>query len=249
MKPLLNPDDRNKRLVCLDQVDSTNSYALDLVRQGKADQGMVVTASYQLKGQGQRGKTWDSEPGSNALFTIVYFPDCKVEEQFIKNQGVAVGLARAIRRIMDRGGVNIKWPNDIYIDRKKVAGILIQNVLSGKKIDHMVIGIGINVNQTLFDQALPNPVSLRQVTGESYDVDDIIMQVVRAIDETFFSEDPAAIHREYLEQLYLRGVLSSFKSEGESFKGAIQGISSSGELLISTVNGMRSFSFGDLEYE
>ncbi len=242
-------DDWNQRLIQLDEVDSTNRYALDLVRSQRPAQGSVICAKFQSEGRGQRGKLWQASPGENALFSIIYYPEIGVERQFEYNQRVAVALWMEIQEILKNEVVTIKWPNDIYVGKKKVGGILIQNVLSGKRIDHMVIGIGINVNQSIFSKDLPNPTSLFMLTGRESDPIDIVKRIAKRMDQVFWEMQASAVKAYYLQNLYLKSEKAYFKANGQRFLGEIVGIDSDGELMIRDATGIRCFSFGEIEYE
>ena len=242
-------DDWNQRLIQLDEVDSTNRYALDLVRRNRTTQGLVVSAKFQSEGRGQRGKHWVAEPDENALFSIIYYPEAGVEKQFEYNQRVAVGLWMGIKSLMPAEEVTIKWPNDIYVGKRKIAGILIQNVLIGKRIDHMVTGIGVNVNQTTFSSTLPNPVSLVMLIGERNDPVDIIKILVDNVDKAFWEMQPHVVKAYYLQNLYLKSEKAYFRANGQRFLGEIVGISNQGELMVRDDTGIRCYAFGEIEYE
>ncbi len=152
-----------------DQLESTNCY----LRQNH--QGMpqyaVVTAAYQTAGRGQRGNGWESEPGRNLLFSMLYYPPAGLppSRQFQISKAVAVAVAETVDRLLDgydHPEVCIKWPNDIYVGDRKIAGILIENALqSSTRIAHSIIGVGLNVNQREFRSGAPNPVSAVNITG------------------------------------------------------------------------------------
>lgn len=152
-----------------DQLESTNSY-LRQNHQGMP-QHAVVTAAYQTAGRGQRGNGWESEPGRNLLFSMLYYPpaDLPPSRQFQISKAVAVAVAETVDRLLDGSDhpeVCIKWPNDIYVGDRKIAGILIENALqSSTRIAHSIIGVGLNVNQREFRSCAPNPVSAVNITG------------------------------------------------------------------------------------
>lgn len=152
-----------------DQLESTNCY-LRQYHQGMP-QYAVVTAAYQTAGRGQRGNGWESEPGRNLLFSMLYYPpaDLLPSRQFQISKAVAVAVAETVDRLLDgydHPEVCIKWPNDIYVGDRKIAGILIENALqSSTRIAHSIIGMGLNVNQREFRSGAPNPVSAVNITG------------------------------------------------------------------------------------
>ena len=242
-------DDWNQRLIQLDEVDSTNRYALDLVRTNRPAQGLVISAKFQRDGRGQRGKRWEADVDDNALFSIIYYPEVSVDKQFEYNQRVAVGLWMGLKEMLTGKAVTIKWPNDVYVGKKKIAGILIQNVLTGKRIDHMVVGIGVNVNQTTFPEDLPNPTSLLLQTGDRSKPGRIIERLVTHVDKAFWEMQPEVVKAYYLQNLYLKSEKTHFSVNGQRFPGEIVGISNQGELMVRHASGVRCYAFGEIEYE
>ncbi len=157
-------------IIWLKLTDSTNDEARR--RLDALDNLSVLAAETQTAGRGQGDHTWTSAPGQNLTFTLVLkFPPCApiaTSEILLITQAVTGG----IRRYLLSKGVEsrIKWPNDIYVDDRKICGILIENILDGKQVSSSMIGIGFNLNQDRFPADLPNPVSLRQLTGRTYDL-------------------------------------------------------------------------------
>ena len=157
-------------IIWLKLTDSTNDEArrrLDVL-----DNLSVVAARTQTSGRGQGDHTWTSEPGQNLTFTVVLkFPPCAplAASEILR---ITQAVTHALREYLLSKGVaaRIKWPNDIYVGDKKICGILIENILGGKQVAASMVGIGLNLNQLRFPADLPNPVSLRQVTGRRYDL-------------------------------------------------------------------------------
>lgn len=166
----------------LAEVDSTNNYLKEWLRQEPLEEGTTVVADYQVRGRGQRGNGWSSEKGKNLLFSLLLYPKrIKVNEQFILSRIASLAVKRVLDRFTD--DIRIKWPNDIYWKEKKIAGMLIENDLLRGEITRSVVGIGINVNQQRFPDELPNPVSLWQITGMEHDR----TQLLEAFLQEFFS--------------------------------------------------------------
>lgn len=158
-------------VIDLESADSTNNYALKLLREKQPFEGTVVRTFRQTLGRGQRQKQWESKDFSNLTFSIMYYPVfLSVSRQFQLSKAIALGVVDFVKSIAKTENVKIKWPNDIYVGDKKIAGILIENSVSGNKISSAVIGIGLNVNQTKFSAEIPNPVSLKMITGEELDL-------------------------------------------------------------------------------
>lgn len=166
----------------VDTCPSTMSYAAALP-EDETPHGTVVTAREQTAGRGQRGNSWESEPGANLTFSLILRPQqWPAARQFELSMAVAVGVCRALRRALPPDAdVRVKWPNDIYAGNRKMVGILIENTISGSLITRSIAGIGINVNQTIFRSSAPNPVSMAQLAGHPYDLDTLLASVVTEI--------------------------------------------------------------------
>ena len=165
-----------------DSLESTNKYCelLDLSAVGEFT---VVCAREQTAGIGQRGNVWHSEPGKNLTFSLVLKPTfLPFEQQYMLTKTVSLGVADCLIPLLPVGQeVSIKWPNDIYIGMGKVCGILISNHVSGSSLSSSVVGIGLNVNQTAFPEWIPNPVSLKQVTGQEEALEPLLLRLVDCI--------------------------------------------------------------------
>src|SRR5690554_2262357 len=135
-----------RKIVRLDEVESTNLYLRQLVREEHPEEGSVVIADYQTGGRGQMGNSWLSAKGENLLFSLLIYPrGVKANEQFIISRIASLAVKNTLDQFTD--DIRIKWPNDIYWKDKKIAGILIENDISGRVITNSIIGIGININQ------------------------------------------------------------------------------------------------------
>ncbi len=144
----------------------------------------VVATMRQTAGRGQRGNTWESEPGKNASFSLLIRPEAlKAAQQWTLSLWVSIGTWEALAKLVpDASRLRMKWPNDVYYDDRKLGGILIENSLSGEFIDWSIAGIGINVNQTRFLSDAPNPVSLAQILGrDNLPIEPIIASIQQEI--------------------------------------------------------------------
>lgn len=141
-----------QNVITIDRVASTNDYFKEnLSKFTPQDEGSAILAVEQFAGKGQRGNSWSSEPGKNIITSILVFPNfLKINDQFALSCAISLGIFNWIKTKTDKK-VQVKWPNDIYVDDKKIAGVLIENSIKGNKIATSVIGIGININQTVFD--------------------------------------------------------------------------------------------------
>ena len=228
----------------LERVNSTNSYALELIKQSAPTEGYVVWGKEQFAGRGQRGAAWHSEPGTNLTFSVILRPQfLPLAEQFQLTKAIALGIAHFVSYcLVDSVHVKIKWPNDIYVKNCKIAGILIENVLEQSVLKYSVVGIGLNVNQVVFDPSLPNPVSLKLLTGKDFNAEDCLMQLCSFIEKQYLdlrAMDYPQIDGAYHNLLYRRGIWSDFQLRGENITAEIQGVNRSGHLILkrkSTIN-------------
>ena len=163
-------------LIELSTIDSTNIYAMAQIKEGLAESGSCFRADYQTHGKGQHGRIWESSKGQNILCSYILelekLDDLKKwtpTDQIGFSAAIALGI-RAFFEAHTNGDTKIKRPNDIYWRDRKAGGILIENLLKGTAWTWTVIGIGININQTVFSPEAPNPVSLKQITGLDWDI-------------------------------------------------------------------------------
>ena len=152
-------------------LDSTNTYALKLLSQIRPKAGTLISADYQTTGRGQMGRDWHSAPGLNLCLSCILYPETNAQNQFAISMAVALAVRDTVADFINQERVKIKWPNDIYVGDKKIAGILIQTSIHGNVIIYCVAGIGLNVNETDFPAELPNPTSLKLETTETLDRD------------------------------------------------------------------------------
>ena len=222
-------------IIKLDAIDSTNNYLKKIILDEGISDYTVVTAKFQTEGKGQLGTKWDSEDSKN-LICSVYKKDIniKAQDQFVISALVSLALIKTLRKA-NLSNLHIKWPNDIMSDNKKICGILIENIVKENYIKDSVIGIGLNVNQTIFNN-LPNATSIKNLLGTSYSKDEILNDLVKNI-EFFFNELEKAsinsIFKTYEDALFRINVPSTFKnSKGDIFSGYIKGVTKLGKLKV-----------------
>jgi BirA family biotin operon repressor/biotin-[acetyl-CoA-carboxylase] ligase len=159
-------------------LESTNQYLQNLLNEGIDIVDNIVVTDYQTSGKGQGKNVWESEDGKNLLFSIALdMSFLKAENQFILTQIVSVTMINVLKNYLPEESLFIKWPNDIYFNDKKIAGILIKNEIKGMMMGTSIIGIGLNVNQTSFDDNLPNPISMKMITGKDFDLDELLSAI------------------------------------------------------------------------
>lgn len=222
-------------IIKLDAIDSTNSYLKKIISNKDVSDSTIVTAKFQTKGKGQLGANWESEDSKNLIFSI-YKKDLgiKVKDQFIISIIVSLALIKTLKK-NNLPNLRIKWPNDIMSENKKICGILIENIVKEKHIKHAVIGIGLNVNQTIFDN-LPNASSIKKITGNTHNKDEILKELANNINRSFemiYSFSSEIIFKKYEELLYRINKPSTFKNlKGENFTGFIKGVNKLGKLNV-----------------
>ena len=229
---------REEMLIRMDETSSTNSELKQLQQKKRLPEGSIVVADYQTQGRGQAGNTWFSDKGCNLLFSFLAYPKfIAANRQFILSRIVSLAIKKVLDRYFD--DITIKWPNDIYWKNKKIAGMLIENTLMGQKINSSIIGIGLNVNQDGFPNELPNPVSMKMVTGNEYNRDDLLSFFLSEFNLLYQSlqngDDEKVIESEYMRNLYRIDDYHWFEDKGGRYKGKIIDVLPSGHLIIETL--------------
>ncbi|MBN2519277.1 MAG: biotin--[acetyl-CoA-carboxylase] ligase [Bacteroidales bacterium] len=247
MKTLINLNN----LIHLESIDSTNNYANKLVKEKEIQEGTIIWANHQISGRGHGSNYWESEPGKNLTFSIIYHPDfLHIDDHFYISRFISLGLTDFLEKEIEN--VSIKWPNDIFVENKKIAGILIENTIIKDKITTSIIGIGLNVNQNKFTSDAPNPVSLSQIMNKEYDLNKLLESVIHYIDKRYLelkSNEKKGIFLDYLEKLYKLNCYSQFKLKEKYFEGKIIGTTAKGKLIIEKADGeIQTFDFKEIEY-
>ncbi len=223
------------QLIELDSVDSTNNYAMARIHAGLASDGLVCLAHHQWAGKGQRGKTWQDEPGQNLMMSLVIEPrELLISQQFLFSSAVALGIRDLLSRFAS-GKWFVKWPNDIFWSDRKAAGILIETVVKGKNWLFAVTGVGINLNQVQFPSNLSHAVSLKQISSSDYDPVQVARELVPAIQNRIFQlrKDPNSTLREYNSVLYKLNQPIALRGNHELIIATLLGVDESGLLLTS----------------
>ena len=241
------------QIIKLDTVDSTNKYAQNLLKKGKIDEGTVIVAGIQRAGKGQGENLWESDANKNLTMSIVLRPVFLLpEKQFQLNKIIALAVYDFVKNVLNEQFVKIKWPNDIYFKNRKIAGILIENSILGNSFDNSVVGIGVNVNQIDFKSDAPNPVSLKNISGENYNLDDCLTDLIACIEHRYLllkSKQENAINSDYLDALYKFQTYSKFKSKNKIFEVKITGVSEFGKLILANrENEKFEFNFREVEF-
>jgi len=172
----------------VEMTNSTNLFLNEMVEKNSEKplpDFFCVVADYQTAGKGQGSKTWQSNKGENILVSFYFQPNILPNQQIYFNCFFALTIRKVISMYVNN--VMIKKPNDIWVDDKKVAGILIEHHIEGEKLKYTIAGVGININQTLFDETLPNPTSLKLLTGQNLSREQILEEIVQ-IGEQYYAK-------------------------------------------------------------
>lgn len=236
----------------LDTCTSTNS---ELAGRLDAPSGYALATRCQTAGRGQRGNTWEAEPGANLTFSLLLRPQAiAAARQFELSMIVSLAIVDTVDALFAEAGsplrAEIKWPNDIYVSDRKICGILIENTLTGSRIDRSIAGIGLNVNQTRFVSDAPNPASLRGLTGHAYDLDPLLRRlcgnICSALARYEAAPDAEALTAGYMSRLWRRRGMWPFATpDGHRFEAAIEAVSPDGML---TLSGNRRFAFKEVAF-
>ncbi len=237
------------KIIRFKNIESTNQYLQRLLDEGVDIMDNIVVADFQTSGKGQGKNVWQSEEGKNLLFSIALdMSFLKAENQFLLTQIVSVAMIDVLKNYLPENSLFIKWPNDIYYNDKKIAGILIKNEIKGMMLGTSIIGIGLNVNQTDFDENLPNPISMKIITGKDYDLEKILLEVAESLsrDVTYYTTEnkrdvigASKISQRddnYINHLYRYKKWASYEHEGEVKEMMIVGYDKFGRLILKEKN-------------
>lgn len=230
-----------KDVIYLPDCHSTNQLAMEMLKDKKVAEGSVVITDHQTKGKGQRGNTWESQEGKNLTFSIILMPRfLDAMDQFYLNMVVSISILEAIDDII--AGLKVKWPNDIvHQDDGKIAGILIENIISQSKIESAVIGIGLNVNQRYFQTETAT--SLSNLSGFDFDKHAIFEKLIQKLEFHYLElkkGNRKSIKDQYLKNMYRYHEMGDFEDK-EKFKGKILGVNEDGRLIIEKDTGSQNY--------
>ena len=238
-------------LIHIEETNSTNSYLQACINESRPEEFTTVVANFQTAGRGQRGNSWESERGSNLLFSFVLYPEfLEARRQFFISQIVSLAIKEALE--CHATDISIKWPNDIYWKDKKICGILIENDLMGKYINQSIAGIGININQQTFVSPAPNPVSLKQITNKEYSLSDVlnsIMRRVKAYYQLLRQGDTELISQRYEQALFRKDGMHRYRDSQGEFTAQIVRVEPEGRLILKDETQIeRGYMFKEVEY-
>jgi BirA family biotin operon repressor/biotin-[acetyl-CoA-carboxylase] ligase len=222
------------RIIKLNAIDSTNLFLRSLSIDTNVEDFTVVVAKHQTKGRGQMGTVWSSQDTKNLTFSVFKrFDDLKLDQHFVISMVASLAVINTLKKL-NLPKLSVKWPNDILSENKKICGILIENVIKQNNVAATVVGIGLNVNQVNFSN-LPQASSLLNVTGISYDLDELLQSILKELEILFDlveSNHFKTIKTTYESYLFRKDKPSTFKNEEGLFSGFIKGVSNEGLLEV-----------------
>ena len=227
-----------KVLIRYNTLPSTNTTLRSMLQQGPVADGTVVWALHQTQGKGQGNKTWVTEPEQNLTFSLLYRPVFLApSDVFLLNKVVALALYDAIESLLPGKSLHIKWPNDLLIEGRKAAGILIEIGLR-KNIETAIIGIGLNVHQTAFPD-LPDATSLARETGQTFDLEQLLQKLLQHLEAGYLllRSQPKLgtvrqLHERYEQHLWGKGRTMQFRRGDHTFLAVVKEVDEQGQLVL-----------------
>ena len=233
-------------IIKITDVDSTNNYALSMQKEKFFKEGLVVVSDFQKKGRGQRGNNWYSQKGKNITLSLV------VESQIIikRQYDLVMIVSLSIKDLLLSLGIKsyIKWPNDILVNKKKISGILIDNIVSKDIIAYSIVGIGLNVNQIVFEEYTPQATSLSLQLNRSLILQEIRDKLLICIKNRLNTYRKGIdMKEEYLNSVFQKDRVTVFESKFKRFNGIIRDVTEEGLLIIETENSMKRFNMKEIK--
>lgn len=224
------------KILHFETTESTNQIAEEEVFRNRPKEFTIFCTDFQTKGKGVGSNTWQSNRAENLLLSIVLYPDfLGPADQFMINKVVSLGVCRCLGEFIPQSNFLVKWPNDIWVDSGKIAGILSRNLILGNQFDTCIVGIGLNVNQNVFNPDLPNPVSMAQIAGHPFDRNQVLDSLIQHI-ALYYNllkiSNLKMIDQQYLERLLHFNSIATFIADGCQFEGIIRGVDQFGLLLV-----------------
>ncbi|XOV67298.1 MAG: biotin--[acetyl-CoA-carboxylase] ligase [Fluviicola sp.] len=218
-----------RSIIRLESVDSTNNYTANRARENDLRHGAVILAVEQTRGKGQLGAYWQSDAGANLTFSVfLNNVNLSVQRQFVLTKIVSLSLTDTLASFGIQA--KIKWPNDIYVGDRKIAGVLIENVIQGKTITRTIVGIGLNVNQRDFGKLSATSISSEK--EQHFALDDVLFSFISNFNARIKSMSQPSLDQDYHNLLYWLDEKRQFEDSEGVFEGVIKGISELGMLVV-----------------
>jgi len=240
-----------QQLLWLPECASTNTEAHNLIVKNSATDGCTVITDNQTAGRGQRGNKWEAAAGENLTLSVVWQPTfLAATDQFQLSRAVALAVHDWAATLLGPDpALQLKWPNDLYFGTQKLGGILIENTLSGAKIQHSIIGIGLNINQQHF--AVPTATSLALLTGRPHPRPTLAARLLESLEARYLQLRAGQVGRQqqdYLRVLYRYQQPASYEVAGQQVTGQIEGVDATGRLLVRIADEVRAFGLQEIAY-
>lgn len=238
-----------KKIIELKEVDSTNSFLQRMLADSATYEGLIVRADSQTSGRGMGVNNWRSEPGKNLLFSLLLKPNSSVDDLYFLNKAIAVSLCQALNSI--EIDAKIKWPNDIYVKDKKIAGILIENRVKKSRLNNAIIGIGLNVNQVCFSADLNNPISIKLLSRNHLEVLDVLKLVSKFLEVNYLKfkrADFSSIDSLYHSYLSYKDEKRLFVIDGKTKEATIKKVNNLGQLILTMNDQTHAFSHSEIKF-
>jgi BirA family biotin operon repressor/biotin-[acetyl-CoA-carboxylase] ligase len=238
-------------IIKINSCGSTNAYLKELSKKQNLEEGTFLSTWEQVEGRGQNGTYWEAKEGKNLTFSVIFSPDfVPITNYFLLSEAVALGVKECLDLYTDF--ISIKWPNDIYYKDKKIAGILIENSLTGQILSQSIVGIGINVNQEIFCSNAPNPISIKQIIEKETDLDLLLEQLsgfILSRYEQLRRGEIDSIVKDYHSALYRNTGFHLYRDKETFFRARIECVSNDGLLhLITDEEEKSTYSFKEVAF-
>jgi BirA family biotin operon repressor/biotin-[acetyl-CoA-carboxylase] ligase len=238
------------KIIYFQEIDSTNLQASALLSDFGGKEKFIVRAGYQKKGYGQSGNTWESQKDKNLLCSFVLYPEfLNIERHFYLSMIMSLAISDLLKP--ECNSVRIKWPNDIYVNNKKIAGILFENSIQRGVIINSIAGIGLNVNQRKFPDFGKAATSMNLENNKEYSVEEILNDLTEKYSywyQMLTEQDYEYINMTYQQRLYKYHETAKYKSQSGEFEARIAGVGSDGRLILESEGKMLYFGFKEVEF-
>ncbi len=220
-------------IILIETTTSTNLAMAEMVMHRIPENYTVIRAVNQTQGKGQGTRNWISQEGKNLTLSMyINVSGLDPSALFVINKCVAISVGEFAKQYLSGGTISVKWPNDIMVEHKKLAGILIENIFLNDQI-HCIAGIGINVNQEVFPAMERTPVSFRLITGQIYDLDEltlILSSILRQNISKVLSGSTDFVNKAYDDVLWKKNEMIHCSIQGNPYTGKILGVDTTGSL-------------------
>lgn len=238
-----------KQVISMPSCHSTNEVARQMAQKADTLEGTVVICDNQTQGRGQRGNGWEAKPGENLTLSVVLRPGfLQVQDQFFLNIMTSLAVRQTVQHFLPAAAVKVKWPNDVLVDNRKIAGTLIENGINRNRIEYVVVGIGLNVNQAGFDA--PRATSFYKESGDKLNQQSVFEHLMAALESCYLrlkATRLTEVKAEYLQYLFGYRQKRNYRTEYR-FEGVIEDVTSSGHLVVSDKKGRSEYDLKEIEF-